>query len=170
MFDEVTRTRRDLVVAAAVLAPGKMPRIDINDPHVALTHSHADTCRETARQMVVKVLGELVACSGCSEAKGRRIAVPWRTESRSTRPLERLFVEDLSGRRPPSAGGAEYLMMVVDDYSRLGWAYVLKRKFDMSVVFVRVLADIGANVSRVHSLRQRLGVHQPGLRGLARSP
>ena len=52
-------------------------------------------------------------------AKGRRIAVPRRTECRSTRPLERLLV-DVSGRRPPSAGGPEYLIMVVDDYSRLG--------------------------------------------------
>ena len=30
-------------IAAAVLAPGKMRRIDINDLHVSLAHSHADT-------------------------------------------------------------------------------------------------------------------------------
>ena len=121
------------MVAAAVLAPGKMPRNDINDLHVALGHSHADTCRETARQMGVNVFVELVACSGCSEAKGRRMAVPWRTECRSTRPLERLFV-NLSGRRPPSAGDVEYIMMVVGDYSRLGWPYLLKRKSDVGCV------------------------------------
>ena len=43
------------------------------------------------------------------------MAAPWTTECRSTRPLERLFV-DLSGQQPRSAGGAEHLMMIVDDY------------------------------------------------------
>ncbi|CAN0522536.1 unnamed protein product [Laminaria digitata] len=46
------------------------------------------------------------------------MAVPWTTGCRSTRPLERLCV-DLSGKRPTSAGGAAYLMVIVDDYSRL---------------------------------------------------
>ena len=55
----------------------------------------------------------------CSEAKGRRMAVPWTTECRSTRPLERLFV-DLSGQQARSVGAVEYLMMIVDDCSRMG--------------------------------------------------
>ena len=44
--------------------------------------------------------------------------MPWTTEGRSARPVERLFV-DLSAQQPTSAGGAQYLMMIVDDYSRL---------------------------------------------------
>ena len=158
-YVKMTRIRHDLVVATAVLAPGKMPRIDINDLHVAVAHLHADTCRETAHQVSVKVSGELVACSGFSEAKGRKMAVPCRTECRSRRPLERLFV-DLSGRRPPPAGGADYLMMVVDDYSRLGWPYVLKRKSDVPLVFAHFLPDIGAYVSRfrVGCIRSDIGL------------
>ena len=69
-YIKATRIRHDLVVAAAVLAPGKTPPIDMNVLHVALAHSQADTCRETARQMGVQVFGELVACSGCSERRG----------------------------------------------------------------------------------------------------
>ena len=141
-YIQATRTV-ETPIAAAVLAPGKMRRIDINDLHVSLAHSHADTLRETARQMGIKVFGELVSCAGCSEAKGRRMAVPWTTECRSTRPLERLFV-DLSGKQPTSAGGAEYLMMIVDDYSRLGWPYFLRRKSDVPEVFAAFLADINA--------------------------
>ena len=112
-YVEATRIVETPIVAA-VLAPGKMRTIDINDLHVSLTHSHADTLHEMARQMGIKVFGELVSCAGCSEAKGRRMAVPWTTECRSTRLLERLFV-DLSGKQPTSAGGAEYLMMIVDN-------------------------------------------------------
>ena len=130
-------------IAAAVLAPGKLRRIDINDLHVCLAHFHADTLRETARQMGIKVFGELVPCAGCSEAKGRRMAVPWTTECRSTRPLERLFV-DPSGQQPRSAGGAQYLMMIVDDYSRVGWPYFLKRKSKVLIAFAGFRADINA--------------------------
>ena len=141
-YVEATRVVETPIVVA-VLAPGEMRRIDINDLYVSLAHSHADTLRETARQMGIKVFGELVSCAGCSEAKGRRMAVPWTTGCRSTRPLQRLFV-DLSGKQPTSAGGAQYLMMIVDDYSRMGWPYFLKRKSDVPVAFAGFLADINA--------------------------
>ncbi|CAN0001874.1 unnamed protein product, partial [Laminaria digitata] len=82
-------------------------------------------------------------CACCSEARGRRMAVPWSTECRSTKPLQRVFV-DLSGKRPPSAGGALYLM-IVDDFSRLGWPYFLKKKSNAALVFTTLLADIRAD-------------------------
>ena len=93
--------------------------------------------------MGIKVFGELVPCAGCSKAKGRRMAVPWTTECRSTWPLERLFV-NLSGQQPRSAGGAQYLTMIVDDYSRMGWRYFLQRKSDVPMASAGFLADINA--------------------------
>ena len=78
-------------------------RIDINDLRVSLVHFHADALSETARKMGVKVLGDLVSCCGCSVAKGGGAVVPWTSGCRSTRPLERGFV-DLSGKWPTSAG------------------------------------------------------------------
>ena len=69
--------------------------------------------------------------------------MPWTTEFRSTRPLERLFV-DLSGQRSTSAGRAQYLMMIVDDYSLLVWLYFLKRKSDAPKVFAGFLVGINA--------------------------
>ena len=65
------------------------------------------------------------------------------TEYRSTRPVERLFV-DLSGQQSTSAGGAQYLMMIVDDYSQLGWPYFLMRTFDVPKIFAGFLADMNA--------------------------
>ena len=115
------------LMANAVLVPGKQQRIDINDLHVALAHLHAGTLRETARQHGVDEVGELVPRAGCSEAKERRMPVPRSTNSRSTKPFERLFV-DLSGKRPALSGGHHYLMMIVDDFSRFGWTYFLKRR------------------------------------------
>ena len=130
-------------MANAVLVPGKQQRIDINDLHVALAHSHAEPLRETARQHGVEVAGELVPCAGCSEANGRRMHVPRSTNSRPTQPFERLFV-DLSGKRPSTSGGHHYLMMIVDDFSRFGWTYFLKEKSDVPAGFTGFLADIRA--------------------------
>ena len=109
----------ETLIAAAVLVPGKMKIIENNDLHVSLAHSHSGTLRETARQMGTKVFGELVPRAGCSEAEGRRTAVPWATECRSTRPLDRLFV-GLSGQQRTFARRAQYLMVIVDEYSRMG--------------------------------------------------
>ena len=121
-------------ISAAVLAPGKMRRIGTNDLHVFLANSHADTLRETARQMGIKVFGELVPCAECSEAKGRRMAVPSTTECRSTRPLDRLFV-DLTGQQPRSAGGAQ--LLITDMGAGLlfvVWAHVVEHGFSTHLI------------------------------------
>ena len=149
-------------IATAVLAFGKRRIIDINDLHVSLAHSHADTLRETAWQMGVKVCGELSPCDWCSEAKGRRMAVPWTTECRSTRPLERLFV-DLSGQKPASTGGAQCLMMIVDDCSRMEWPNILKWKFVVSMSFAGFLVDVSAKdvSSIVECIRSKTALNLP---------
>ena len=58
------------------------------------------------------------------------MAVPWTTECRIIRPLERRFV-DLWGNQPTPSGDAECLIMIVYNYSRLDWTCLLKRKSDV---------------------------------------
>ena len=58
------------------------------------------------------------------------MAVPWTTGCPSTKSLERCF-ENLSEKLPTSAGGAQYLMMTVEDYSQIGNPYFLERKSDL---------------------------------------
>ena len=97
-----------------------MRRIDTNDLHDSLTHSHADTFRETAHQMGIKFFwGVGFMRWVCFEAEERRMAVPWTTQCCSTGPLERPFV-DLLGQQPTSAGGAQLVILIIDDDSRLG--------------------------------------------------
>ena len=52
--------------------------------------------------------------------------------------FEHLFV-DLSGKRPASSGGHDYLMMIAEDFSRLGWACFLKENSDVPAVFAGFL-------------------------------
>ena len=84
--------------------------------------------------------------------------VPRFTNSRPTKPLERLFV-DLSGNRPAWYGGNHYLMMIVDDFSRFGCTYFPKEESDVPAVNAAFLADIRAQctLSIVDCLRSDNG-------------
>ena len=74
-YVEATRVIENSI-AAAVSVPGNMRRVNINDLHVSLVYSRTDALRDAARQVEILVIGELVSRAGCSEEKGRRIAVP----------------------------------------------------------------------------------------------
>ena len=67
--------------------------IDINDLHIELAHSHAETLRKTARQRGVEVVVELIPRAWCFETKGRRMPVPRSTNSRLTKPFQLQFVD-----------------------------------------------------------------------------
>ena len=80
----------------AVIAPGARPTpstaADINEFHCSHGHMHEDLLCKTAKQIGVKLQGQLVPCQGCSEAKGVRKPVKPFTYTRATKPAERCFV------------------------------------------------------------------------------
>jgi len=50
------------------------------------------------------------------------------SEARSSRPFE-LIYSDLSGKQSlPSYGNAQYYIIFIDDFTRMGWIYFLKNK------------------------------------------
>ena len=129
----------ETLLAAAVLAPGstqaRTPPIDVNVMHVCYGHVNEALLRAKAKQLGIVLKGELSGCAGCSMAKGKRLPIPKTTMSRSTKPLERVFI-DLAGPKPmPSAGGANYIMLLKDDYTRYGWIALLRQKSDATAAF-----------------------------------
>ena len=100
----------------AVIAPGARPTpstaADINDFHCSHGHMQENLLRKTAKQVGVKLQGQLMPCKGCLEAKGVRKTVKTFTYTRPAKPAERCFV-DLSGPTSvQSPGGKEYMMIV----------------------------------------------------------
>ena len=75
-----------------------------------------DLLRKTAKQIGVKLQGQLIPCQGCSGAKGiRKPAKPF-TYIRAAKPADRFFI-DLSGPKSvQSPGGKEYMTIVRDDF------------------------------------------------------
>ena len=66
-------------------------------------------------------------CDGCGESKAIRRAVPKETTLKAERPMKRVFV-DLAGPFLTSAGGTRYCMLMVDDYTNVGWTLFLGDK------------------------------------------
>ena len=106
--------------------------MNIKDMHYSFGHANDATLRETAKQLHLKLTAHQQYCSGCGEAKAIRAAVPKTTSFWAARPLERLF-GDLTGPFSPSAGGARYCMLLVDDYSNVRWVLFLKDKTGSTV-------------------------------------
>ena len=122
----------------AVIAPGARPTpsaADMNEFHWSHGHMREGLLRKTAKEVRVKLQGQLVPCQGCSEAKGIRKPVKPFTYTRASKPTERCFV-DLSGSKPvKSMGGRKYMMIVRDDFSRFTRVFFLRTKDKAATFF-----------------------------------
>ena len=130
----------------AIIAPGARPTpstaADINELHCSHGHMHENLLRTTAKQIKVKLQGQLVPCQGCSEAKGIRTPVKPFTYSRAAKPAERCFI-DLSGPKfVKLTGGNEYMMIVRDGFSRFNRVFFLRTKDETATYFSKYLTEI----------------------------
>ena len=114
-------------MVAAMMRPGPQRSMNCDDLDFSLGHTNDDNARETAKQRGIKVTGVRGYCDGCGESKAIRRAVPKETTLKAERPLKRVFV-DLAGPFLTSAGGARYCMLMVDDYTNVGWTLFLGNK------------------------------------------
>ena len=114
-------------MVAAMMRPGPQRSMNCDDLHFSLGHTNDDNARETAKQRGIKVTGVRVYCDGCGQSKAIRRAVPKETTLNVERPMTRVFV-DLAGPFLTSAGGARYCMLMVDDYTDVGWTLFLGDK------------------------------------------
>lgn len=104
------------VFAAAALTLGifKHERsVDIYSLHVSLGHVHDDILGQTAKKHGIRLTRELISCSACSRGKGQMTRTTNRTTTRA-----KVHV-DTAGPYPVSLGGSRYMMMFVDNVSRL---------------------------------------------------
>ena len=114
-------------MVAAMMRPGQQRGINNDGLQISIGHTNDAIARATVKQLGMKVTDTRGYCDGCGEAKAIRRAVPRETTVKSRRPLQRVFI-DLTGPYPPSAGGARYCMLVVDDNTNVGWPLFLRDK------------------------------------------
>ena len=71
----------------------KQPVLDINDVHATLGHINKDIIYKTAQHYNFRVKGNLKPCLACSLSKIKQRNIPKTTESKSTIPGERIFLD-----------------------------------------------------------------------------
>ena len=103
-YIQATRVKHDAdppAMVAAMMRPGQQWGINNDDLHISLGHTNDAIARETATQMGMKATDTRGNRDVCGEAKAIRRAVPRKTEVKSWRPLQRVFI-DPTGPYPPS--------------------------------------------------------------------
>ncbi|KAL8098390.1 hypothetical protein AgCh_031228 [Apium graveolens] len=102
--------------------------------HSRLGHVNfkAMTLMDTSKMVhgLPKLISPTETCTGCLMAKQPRKSFPSKSSYNANKALE-LIHGDLCGPLSPSTPvGNRYIFLLVDDYSRVMWAYLLKSKDD----------------------------------------
>ncbi|GJT98735.1 putative RNA-directed DNA polymerase [Tanacetum coccineum] len=115
----------------------------ISDPtwlwHVRMGHINFNSMKFMAEKKLIEGMPKLnippQPCEGCLVGKQTRNPFPTHTSYRAKKRLE-LIHGDLCGPvSPPTPSGNRYFMLLVDDYSRVMWVYLLKTKDEALQVF-----------------------------------
>jgi Pol polyprotein, beta-barrel domain/GAG-pre-integrase domain/Integrase core domain len=90
-------------------------------------------------------------CEYCILGKQAKTPVPRTREGeRAKAPLEIIYTNLTGPEDVPSAGGALYLMNILDDYSSYPWGFTIKKKYDATKIFkdwrVRVERETGQKI------------------------
>ncbi|KAL3690152.1 hypothetical protein R1sor_016461 [Riccia sorocarpa] len=126
--------------------------------HHALDALHYMTTHQTALGLPGHLPKLIGACADCLAGKHSRDSFPEHSETRSTRILQLLHA-DLCGPFPVSSmGGAKYILTIVDDFSRKGWALLLHYKSDTFQCFTEFKTAIESETGvKVTGLRTHRG-------------
>ncbi|KAI3779099.1 hypothetical protein L2E82_08597 [Cichorium intybus] len=115
----------------------------IRDPtwlwHMRMGHINFNSIKYMEEKKLVEGMPKLnihqQPCEGCLVGKQTRSPFPTHTNYRLKKKLE-LIHGDLCGPvSPPTPSGNRYFMLLVDDYSRVMWVYLLKTKDEALQVF-----------------------------------
>lgn len=74
-------------------------------------------------------------CEGCMIAKQARQSFPKEAQWRAKEPLQLLHADLCGPITPATKGGNQYFLLIVDDYSRYMWVYLIKNKYEAFGMF-----------------------------------
>ena len=85
--------------------------------------------------------GTMRPCEACLTFKPKRKPISKTTKTRSTTPRERIFA-DTTGPFASAIKGTKYWVQVVDDATRLGFCYFMKKKDKIGDGLVKVVKGV----------------------------
>lgn len=103
--------------------------------HARMGHVNFDSLRKMSSKRMVLGLPHLEQenqfCESCLVGKQTRTSFPQATSYRATRMLELVHADLCGPISPPTIGGNRYIFVLIDDFSRYMWSFLLKEKSEV---------------------------------------
>ncbi|CAI7806211.1 unnamed protein product [Closterium sp. NIES-54] len=116
--------------------------------HKRLGHLHLAAIQAMATKGIVDGLdfvhssGDDEKCVGCLEGKMARKPFPPSTKPNASEPLKLVHTDLCGPITPVSKGGVHYVLMLIDDATRVCWIRLLKQKDATSTAIKQWVADV----------------------------
>ena len=121
--------------------------ITMQRAHSLFGHIGEEATRKTS-MFGIKVTGTMEMCDACALAKGKQKN---ETATIASKPGERLLIDN-SLVSAVIIGGIKFMVMIVNDYSRMKWCQFVKSKSELTLVvmpLVKELQSIGKAVINI---------------------
>lgn len=107
--------------------------------HASLHLLHKLATKELVRGLPTIIPENMTSCTDCMKGKQVRSSFKAKNDVTSTKPLELLHMDLAGPMRVQSPGGARYMFVLVDDFSRYTWVLFLKTKDQVFKVFFELI-------------------------------
>lgn len=115
---------------------------DINRFHRVFGHASVTAMEATAEHFGWKLTGKFEACEDCQMSNAQQKKVAKTTESSSSEPGERIFVDMSSVSEHTSLGGSKVWLCAVDDATGCTWNQLMKRKSEAPKMVTKILTRL----------------------------
>lgn len=114
--------------------------------HVRLGHVNYQAlglmCRDEMVRGMPRIIQPKELCTGCLMLKQARNNIPKKSKFTAQKVLELVHADLYGPITPETAAGNKYFFLLVDDYSRLMWVYLLKTKNEAFGAFKKFKAMV----------------------------
>ena len=135
IFDRVLKAGNSVLLAAKMVIknPEEVNSAVVNGRqskeyfHKVAGHAGHHLIDATAKYYKANLTGKVNNCLSCSLEKVRQKHIPKKSEDKSNKPGERIYL-DVSSMRKPSMGGRQHWVMLVDEATKYKNSFFLKKK------------------------------------------
>ncbi|KAD7480463.1 hypothetical protein E3N88_03599 [Mikania micrantha] len=103
--------------------------------HARLGHLNFESIKDLTRRNLARGLPSIThpsqVCEFCLAGKQVRLPFPSKSGYRSSKSLELIYADVCGPISPTTHGGNRFLLLIVDDYSRYMWGYLIKAKSEV---------------------------------------
>jgi hypothetical protein len=120
-----------------------MKAVTMQDVHRSLAHAGNGILREAISSFDVEAKGDLTTCHECLKGKMARDSFK-KSSSKASDPFNVIWADVIGPIRPESYGKAKYVLILMDDFSRFVWSFLMKRKSEVTGIVRDFLRGSGA--------------------------